>query len=289
LDKPAGRSSNQALQQAKRLFGAAKAGHAGTLDPFAVGLLPLLFGEATKFASYSSDAGKGYDATIVLGTRTNTGDTTGFVIEERPVDLNERAIEQALAAFRGRLLQTPPMYSALKHGGEPLYKKARRGEEVSREPREIEISKLELKTLRGNLLDVAVECSKGTYIRVLAEDLGKQLGCGGTLAALRRTRVGDFLVEHAHSLASLEAMEPQARAAALLPVDASLSYLPAVTLSEEETRRIKRGQPIALAARRPIAGTARLYREDQGQFLGLATAEDGWLRPRRLVLGLDPS
>jgi tRNA pseudouridine55 synthase len=283
LDKRAGPSSNQALQQVKRLFEAAKAGHAGTLDPFAVGLLPILFGEATKFASHVSEAGKTYEATVVLGRRTTTGDTTGELIEERETAVAAATVEAALRFFRGSVMQIPPMYSALKQDGEPLYRRARRGEVVPRAARTVEISRLELIALRGNELDLVVDCSKGTYIRVLAEDLGEALGCGGTLGRLRRSRVGEFDVHDALDAEALELMPMRAREQRLLPIDAPLLHLPLCRLSEQETRRLRLGQRVEFRQPACVPNPVRLYSDVSGEFMGLGEAEDEWLYPRRLV------
>jgi tRNA pseudouridine55 synthase len=197
LDKALGPSSNAALQQAKRLFGAAKAGHAGTLDPLASGLLVVLFGEATKFAGPLLDSDKEYLATLKLGEKTRTGDAEGEVLERRPVDVAEPRIEAALARFRGSIEQLPPMHSALKRDGVPLYKLARRGETVARQARRVSILRLELLRYASPHLELRVVCSKGTYVRTLAEDIGEALGTGAHLAALRRTGAGRFRIEDA--------------------------------------------------------------------------------------------
>src|SRR4029079_13276775 len=197
LDKPAGISSNAALQHAKRLFEAAKAGHSGTLDPLASGVLPVLFGEATKFSSFLLDADKEYLADVRLGVRTKTGDAEGEVISRSAVTIDDAALEPALARFRGEIDQVPPMHSALKYGGRPLYEMARRGVTVPRAPRRVAIHALELIERSGDLLRIRVACSKGTYVRVLAEDLGAALGPGAHLAALRRTIAGRFTLAQA--------------------------------------------------------------------------------------------
>ena len=194
LDKPLGLSSNQALQQAKRLYRAEKAGHTGTLDPLASGLLPLCFGAATKFAQVSLDADKAYRATLVLGQRTSTGDGEGALVEERPVNVDRAAIEAACARFTGSLLQLPPMHSALKHEGRALYEYAREGVEIEREPRQVQIYGIDIVVWHDAVLVIDVRCSKGTYIRTLAEDIGAALGCGAHLGALRRTASGPLPV-----------------------------------------------------------------------------------------------
>jgi tRNA pseudouridine55 synthase len=283
LDKPAGPSSNQALQRVRRLFGARKAGHSGTLDPLASGLLPILFGEATKFASYSADASKGYEATILLGVRTSTGDITGEVLDQRSVRYSKQALDSALDRFRGSIRQTPPMHSALKRDGQPLYRMARRGEVVYREPRPVCIDELILLGETSDEIDVRIACSKGTYIRVLAEDIGAVLGCGGTLKRLERTRVGSFLVGNAFSLDALERMLPQERMATLLPIDAGLGELPVLVLSADQAASIRYGQPVDLGQSRVTDRTFRLYGEASGLFLGLGDASGGMLRALRLV------
>jgi tRNA pseudouridine55 synthase len=284
LDKPAGPSSNQALQRVKRLFGARKAGHSGTLDPLATGLLPILFGEATKFASYSADASKSYEATVLLGVRTSTGDITGEILERQAIRCSRQALELALDPFRGSIHQTPPMYSALKRDGQPLYRMARRGEVVFREPRPVRIDELVLVgEIRGDEIDLRVTCSKGTYIRVLAEDIGAALGCGGTLKHLRRTRVGSFDIENALTLNALENTLPQDRKATLLPIDAGLHELPDLALSDDQVTRVRQGQPVDLQQSQMLDGTFRLYGEFSGSFQGLGEASGGTVRALRLV------
>jgi tRNA pseudouridine55 synthase len=206
LDKAPGASSNAALQQAKRLYQAAKAGHAGTLDPLATGLLPILFGEATKFSSDLLQADKSYAAEIQLGVSTTTADAEGEMIAERVVRVTADELAAALLHFHGSILQTPPLYSALKHAGKPLYAYARAGIQIERAPRRVTLHALELQWFEGTRLALSVSCSKGTYIRSIAHDLGEILGCGAHLAALRRTAVGGFGLDCAHTLASLEAM-----------------------------------------------------------------------------------
>lgn len=283
LDKPAGPTSNGILQRVKRWFEARKAGHAGTLDPLATGLLPVYFGEATKFASYSSDASKVYEATILLGVRTTTGDVTGEILEEQPVRCSRQAVESVLDRFRGSIFQTPPMYSALKHQGEPLYRLARRGQTVSREPRQVQINELSLLAVHDPEIELCVECSKGTYIRALAEDIGAALGCGGTLKSLRRTRVGSFDVAGAHTVDELEAMTVQARMSSLLPIDAGLVGLPRLGLVEEQTARVRNGQSVDVPGMGIGDGSVRLYDEDSETFLGLGEVSAGAVRVLRLV------
>jgi tRNA pseudouridine55 synthase len=228
LDKPTGITSNGALQQVKRLFGAAKAGHAGTLDPLASGVLPVLFGEATKFSSFLLDADKEYLADVQLGASTSTGDAEGEVLSRSALEVDDAAIEAALARFRGEHEQIPPMYSALKYGGKPLYEIARQGVTVERAPRRIAIRELEVLGRSAGLLRLRLSCSKGTYVRVLAEDLGRALGTGAYLAGLRRTVAGRFTIEQAVSLASVGEMDGPARDRLLLPLETLLQALPPV-------------------------------------------------------------
>ena len=213
LDKPGGMTSNAALQKARRLLNAAKAGHTGTLDPMATGLLPLTFGEATKFSADLLNADKSYRATIKLGVTTTTGDADGTVVATREVDVSDEELQMTLSRFVGTIEQVPPMHSALKHDGQPLYKLARAGNEVERAPRQISVHRLTLVERREDELVVDVDCSKGTYVRVLAEDIGRALGCGAHLSALRRTRAGRLSVDDAVTLATLEALAPELRLA----------------------------------------------------------------------------
>ena len=295
LDKGIGLSSNDALIRVKRLFLAQKAGHTGTLDPLASGLLPLCFGEATKFSQDLLEADKTYEATMRLGIRTSTGDAEGEVLETLPVEVGVPEIEAALVRFRGPISQVPPMYSALKRDGKPLYEYARAGQVVERVAREVTIHALEL--LGTALPDVTfrVTCSKGTYVRTLAEDIGAALGCGAHLVALRRTGVGALTLDHAVTLEALEQMDAAARDACLRPVDALLSTFPSVALGPVETKRFLQGQRLRLAelpteqgaqlARRSEGADprVRVYREEDGALLGVARAENGVLAPERLI------
>jgi tRNA pseudouridine55 synthase len=281
LDKPIGITSQTAVTRAKRALWAAKAGHTGTLDPMATGLLPLAFGEATKFSQALLDADKAYLATVRLGITTTTGDLEGEVLTRSKVEVDRTQVEAVLGQFRGEIVQTPPMYSALKHAGKPLYEYARAGAEVARMPRRISIYDLELESFDAPDVRLRVACSKGTYIRVLAEDIGRTLGCGATLAALKRTRAGGFSVDDAVALDALEAMSEGERAARLLPVDALLAALPSLELDAGEARRLVRGQAIMRSAASP--GLVRVYGPGSG-FLGVAEASgEGALVPRRLV------
>jgi tRNA pseudouridine55 synthase len=281
LDKPVGVSSNATLQQAKKLLGAAKAGHAGTLDPLACGLLVGLFGEATKFAGPLLDADKEYLATLALGSRTSTGDAEGEVIEKRPVNVTPAALAAVVERFRGEIEQVPPMHSALKHKGTPLYRLARRGEEVTRAARRVRISCLETLSFEVPLLRIRVVCSKGTYIRVLAEDIGAALGCGAHLSALRRTRSGRFRVESALTLDTLEALPIHERRRALLELPALLQGLPRAELGAAEEARLRQGQALKIGGLEP--GLCAVVRPDGG-VIGLGTADgDGGLKPLRLT------
>jgi tRNA pseudouridine55 synthase len=281
LDKPLGLSSNAALQTAKRLLGAAKAGHAGTLDPLASGLLVLLFGEATKFAGHLLDADKEYLATVKLGERTSTGDAEGQVLQRREISFSPSELQSVLERFRGEIEQVPPMHSALKREGTPLYRLARRGEEVERAPRRVRILDLQLLKVDGASLELRVLCSKGTYIRVLAEDIGEALGCGAHLSALRRTASGRFRVAQA---ATLEALgQPNARDK-LLPLPALVDGLPRAELGAAEEARLRQGQALQISGLH--AGLCVVVRPD-GAVIGLGNADgEGALKPLRLTSGL---
>ena len=280
LDKPLGLTSNDALQKARRLFSAAKGGHTGTLDPAATGLLPLCFGEATKFSADLLDADKTYEAIVKLGVTTDSGDADGQVVATAPVTVDEADVRRALPQFSGAIEQIPPMHSALKRNGRPLYELARQGIEVEREPRAVTIHALELLSFAGDSLSLRVRCSKGTYIRVLAADLGKVLGCGAHLIGLRRTAVGDLDLHGAVTLVELEAMDEAARGACLQPVDALLKSLPIVNVEGEAVERFSHGNPVDLPA--GLAGKIRVYAD--GRLLGIGEpAADGRLWPKRLV------
>jgi tRNA pseudouridine55 synthase len=282
LDKPLGLTSNAALQRVRRLYRAERAGHSGTLDPLATGLLPVLFGEATKFGAEMLAADKRYRATIALGARTSTGDAEGEVIERHPVDVARAGVETVLRRFVGRIEQTPPMYSALKRGGRPLYAYARAGETVEREPRIVTIHELRLEAFAGACMEVDVRCSKGTYIRTLAEDIGAALGCGAHLGALRRTEVGPFRLAEAHALADLECAPEAERFELLLPVDRLLAHLPPVALEPDAAARFAHGQTVTAPAGFP-SGPLRVYGAG-GRLLGVGDCDaDGLVQPRRLV------
>ena len=281
LDKPYAMTSNAALQTARRLLNAQKAGHTGTLDPLASGLLALTFGEATKFSADLLHADKTYIAGIKLGQKTTTGDLEGDFLQTRPVCVNRADIEKALNAFRGDILQVPPMFSALKRDGKTLYDLAREGVSIERQARSVRIEKLEILEFADELLTVEVTCSKGTYIRVLAEDIGEALGCGAHLASLRRTKVGVLSLEDAVTLQALETMSVDERLATLKPLDALMQTLPAVHLSENDRVRFCHGQRLALGL--PSCPRVRVYGPDE-QMVGTARVnERGVLEPERLI------
>lgn len=293
LNKPAGLTSNQALQRAKRLLFAAKAGHTGSLDPLATGVLPLCFGEATKFSQFLLDADKRYESTFCLGVKTATGDAEGEVLaEQAAAHLRREQVEAALADFRGDILQMPPMYSALKQQGQPLYRLARQGLEVEREARPVTLYALTLLDFRPGEraeVDVAVHCSKGTYIRSLAEDLGEKLGCGGHVSRLHRTAAGPFTEAACVTLQALEAERGEGLAEQLdhhlLPVDSPVASLAPLTLPEASSHYFRQGNPVM------DAGVYRAGREgdmvrvfcETGRFLGLGALEEGCVAPRRLI------
>jgi len=286
LDKPRGFSSNAALQKVRWLLNAEKAGHTGSLDPLATGVLPLCFGEATKFSQYLLDADKGYSTVAQLGVTTTTGDAEGEVLERRAVAVDEAAIQAALPAFRGQIEQIPPMYSALKRDGQPLYKLARAGEVVEREARSVTIARLELLALQEDRATLEVACSKGTYVRTLVEDLGARLGCGAHVAELRRTQAGPFGLAQAISLEELEAAHAEGGAEALdrflLPVDSGLEHWPLVQLTQHSAYYWLHGQPVR-AANAPKFGLMRVQ-DDQGRFIGIGEIDDeGQVAPRRLI------
>jgi len=279
LDKPVGLSSNAALQHAKRLYRADKAGHTGTLDPLATGLLPLCFGEATKFAQALLDAPKRYMATLRFGTTTTTGDAEGDVVDVRAPAFDAAALDEALRAFTGTIAQVPPRYAALKHEGRAYYEYARAGLDVPRVARTVDIHSLRLVEWSPPDAVVDVACSKGTYVRTLAEDLGERLGCGAHLAALRRTATGPFSLDDAVTLDALAALDETLRDARLLPVDASLHAIDPVELDPAAASALRQGRVV------PAAGVAdgprRAYAA--GAFIGLVEAAEGQLRAVRLV------
>jgi len=281
LDKDAGVSSNAALQRAKRLYRAEKAGHTGTLDPLASGLLPLCFGAATKFAQASLDADKRYLATLRLGVTTTTGDLEGDVVRTAAVDVDRAALEAACAKFVGAIDQVPPMHSALKRDGKPLYEYARSGIELERAPRRVRIDAIRVVDGEGDLWTIDVSCSKGTYIRTLGEEIGAALGCGAHLAALRRTASGALDLASAARLAALDPLDEAARDRHLLPPDALVAAWPRVVLSNEDAGRFLAG----VRRRLPLADAAalRVYGPEPGAFLGTGHVTGGELIATRLL------
>lgn len=312
LDKPLGQTSNAALQTVKSLLFAQKAGHTGSLDPLATGVLPICFGEATKFSQYLLDSDKGYWVRIRLGERTETGDSDGTVVDVRPVPALDRdTLEAALEAFRGPISQVPSMYSAIKHEGQPLYKLARQGIEVERKPRDVVIHLNALLDFGPDWLELEIHCSKGTYVRTIAEDLGEALGCGGHVVALRRTRAGPFSIDEAVGLDTLEAAHAAGEYAwmngLIKPIDTAVRDWPEVLLDEALSYYLQQGQPVQVAGT-PSHGFVRLFAAPQPhgpasdtsevaeegadraagrpRFLGVGEIDDhGRVAPRRL---LDP-
>lgn len=283
LDKPHGISSNGALQQVKRIYQAAKAGHTGNLDPIATGLLPVCLGEATKFSQYLLDANKTYQARFKLGQTTTTGDSEGEILTKQPVNVTLAQIEAVLLQFSGKMLQIPPMYSALKHQGKALYTYARAGVEIERKAREVNIYSIQLDEFVGDELAFTVACSKGTYIRVLGEDIAKVLGCGAHMIALRRTIIGEFRIENALTIPQLDNMTMQERDAQLLAPDCLVSGLPSVELDVDSAYYFMQGQSV-WKAKQNYRGQVRVY-DAQHDFLGIAEITDeGKVAPKRLIV-----
>ena len=285
LDKPLGVSSNGALQQARRLYQAAKGGHTGVLDPLATGLLPLCFGEATKFCAYLLEADKAYRATLQFGANTTTGDSEGEIILRRTPAFDEAALRAALQRFTGPQSQVPPMYSALKHQGRPLYEYARQGIHIERPARQITIYEIDLVTFSGDTAVLDVRCSKGTYIRTLAEDLGEALGCGAHLTGLRRRQTAGFIVEQCITLPQLETLSGDERDALLLPAEVLVSHLPEIRLPQPDAARFCHGQTLRIEASYGIMQRFRVYAESGAKtFLGLGEiGQDNCLHPLRLM------
>jgi tRNA pseudouridine55 synthase len=287
LDKPAGLTSNAALQQVKRLFRARKAGHTGSLDPLASGLLPVCMGEATKVSAFLLDADKHYLVTMRLGERTTTGDAEGETVEQRPVDaVSEEGLRAVMEHYLGDIEQVPPMYSAVKHKGQRLYKLARQGVEVEREPRTITIHELELLEFASPVASIRVRCSKGTYVRTLVEDIGEELGCGAHVSALRRIGVGPFGEQGMLTMEALESRLAEAGEAGLdellLPMESGLANWPDVHLVADAAFYLRQGQPV-LVPKAPTSGLVRLY-EGESRFLGVGEIlDDGRVAPRRLL------
>jgi tRNA pseudouridine55 synthase len=281
LDKPVGLSSNAALQQAKRRFRAEKAGHTGTLDPLASGLLPICFGEATKFAHMLLDADKTYVALVRLGTTTTTGDAEGEVLQTRNVTVTRQDVEAVLPRFIGRITQIPPRYAALKYQGRNYYEYAREGIEIPRPGREVVIHSMTLDACTPLDLSLTIRCGKGTYVRVLAEDIGLALGCGAHLAALRRLETGGLRLSASCTLETLAGLSDDECDARLLPPDTLVAALPRIDLEPVEALRFAQGQTVARTGLRDA--TYRVYTAEG--FAGIAVAIEGTVRPRRLTAG----
>lgn len=289
IDKPLGGSSNHALQQVKRLYNANKAGHTGALDPLATGVLPLCLGEATKVSQFLLDSDKAYRARIKLGERTDTADSEGEIIARvEAFELSKTAVEEALRQFEGDIEQVPPMYSALKQDGQPLYKLARQGKTVEREARAITVYSIRLTDLdlEAQEVEIEIECSKGTYIRTIADDLGQILGCGGHIIALRRLKAGAFTLDDAVTIETLqaeaEAQGAEALDAHLMPIDRAIEDLPKVELSSYTAEFLKHGQAVQVS-QPPADGLLRLYEE--GVFIGIGCVDDdGKVAPKRLMV-----
>ncbi|MBC8476203.1 MAG: tRNA pseudouridine(55) synthase TruB [Gammaproteobacteria bacterium] len=289
LDKPQGITSNGALQQVKRLYGAEKAGHTGSLDPIATGVLPICFGEATKFSRYLLEADKRYLATLQLGASTTTGDSEGEITWTRPVARRTREdVEFVLSKYIGEIEQIPSMFSAIKQNGQPLYKLARQGIEVERKARKIRIASLQLMEFDENVLVLDIDCSKGTYVRTLAQDIGEDLGCGAHVAALRRLRAGPFEIDDSLTMSEVTCFKEQAQAVmdqALLSVSAAVSDWPRSVLSELTASYLMQGQPVQVP-NSPVSGWVSLFSEveDDSNFIGVGEIlDDGRIAPRRLV------
>ena len=283
FDKPLELSSNTALQKIRRLFQAEKAGHTGTLDPLATGLLPICFGEATKFSNALLDADKTYRALLRLGQTTTTGDAEGEITAEHPVEVQQPEVDTVLAKFRGEIQQLPPMHSALKHQGKPLYEYIRKGETIKRELRNVTIFELVLNSFSGNEMDITVRCSKGTYIRTLAEDIGAALGCGAHLTGLRRTAIAHFDLQNAYNWQQLEAMSESERAACVLLLEALMPDLPLLQLDAVQIRRLAQGQRLGLDTGLPD-GKVRLH--GPAGFIGTGLLQGRRLAPERLLSGV---
>ncbi len=283
FDKPLDLSSNTALQKVRRLFQAEKAGHTGTLDPLASGLLPICFGEATKYSNGLLDADKSYTARMRLGQTTTTGDAEGEIVSERPIAFSESDIVPVFERFRGEIMQLPPMYSALKHQGKPLYDYIRNGITIEREHRQVVIHELHLKRYDGNEMEISVRCSKGTYVRTLAEDIGEALGCGAHLIGLRRTAIAHFDLKHSYGLQQLAEMNDEQRDACLLPLVSLLPKLPELLLDATQIKRLAQGQRLGLNTGLPD-GKLALY--GPNGFVGVGVQQGRRIAPERLLSGV---
>ena len=288
LDKPQGISSSQAVQKAKRLYNAQKVGHTGSLDPIATGVLPLCFGEATKFSQYLLASDKKYWTRIRLGVATDTGDADGEIVSERPVDgITEADVERELAGFRGQFDQVPSMFSAIKHQGQPLYKLARQGVEVERKARQVTVFENRLAAFEGDTLELEIHCSKGTYVRTIAEDLGEALGCGAHVIALRRRAAGPFTEDELVAFDDMEAAcSNRAGDALLQPIESAVRMWPRLVLEEASAYYLRQGQPV-IVPRAPTEGFVRLAARNadgEEQFIGVGEIlDDGRVAPRRLL------
>lgn len=293
LDKPLEISSNQALQQVKRLYFAQKAGHTGALDPLATGMLPICLGEGTKFSQFLLDTDKTYIVTAKLGVRTTTSDADGDVVSEKAVDVSEQQLMAALDKFRGKSQQVPSMYSALKYQGQPLYKYAREGIEVPREAREIEVFRLDLLRFEGDEVDLELHVSKGTYIRTIVDDLGELLGCGAHVSMLRRVSVGSYPRDKMLTLDELEALLQKAKSEeklpstyldeVLLPMETALEGMPKVEVDTASVMYLRNGNPVQVSGA-PLAGVVQVFCE-QGEFLGVGQInDDGLVAPKRIIV-----
>ena len=280
FDKPKGLSSNTALQKIRRLFNAEKAGHTGTLDPMATGLLPVCFGEATKFSNELLDADKSYDASLRLGQTTATGDAEGEITSEQAVDFTQSDLDRVLMQFRGEIEQLPPMHSALKFQGKPLYEYIRNGITIERQLRRVTIYELAVNRWSGKEMDISVRCSKGTYVRTLAEDIGHALGCGAHLIALRRTAIAHFNLRDARDLPTLTAMNDAEREACILPLSCLMPDMPRLNLDAKEIRRLAQGQRLGLDTGLPD-GKLALY--GPNGFVGTGLQQGRRISPERLL------
>ncbi|GAB3215772.1 MAG: tRNA pseudouridine(55) synthase TruB [Aeromonadaceae bacterium] len=300
LAKPSGITSNDALQQVKRIYNAAKAGHTGALDPLATGMLPICLGEATKFSQFLLDADKRYQVTAKLGERTNTSDADGTIISTRPLTFTEPQLQQALMSFRGGSLQVPSMFSALKHQGKPLYEYAREGIEIEREARPITVYELNVLEFSGDKLVLDIHCSKGTYIRTIIDDLGEMLGCGAHVTQLHRSQVASYPAERMLTIEQLQAIFERCKAEGrppreeldplLLPMDTAVDSLPEVNMSAVVASYVTQGQAVQVA-QVPASGFVRMTVGDEREFIGVGEIDDdGKVAPRRLVrIGSDES
>jgi tRNA pseudouridine55 synthase len=280
FDKPLELSSNTALQKVRRLFQAEKAGHTGTLDPLATGLLPICFGEATKFSNALLDADKTYRALLRLGQTTTTGDAEGEIISVNTVEVGQSEVDAVLAKFCGKIRQLPPMHSALKHHGKPLYEYIRNGETIERELRDVVVHELLLNSFSGSEMDITVRCSKGTYIRTLAEDIGEALGCGAHLIGLRRTAIAHFDLKDAHTLMELEAMADAERDACILPLQSLMPDMPRLELDAVQVQRLAQGQRLGLETGLPDGRVSLL---GPAGFIGVGLLQGRRLAPERLL------